>query len=253
MGKEDKKSGFIKAPAPGSNGGQINNVGEAKDLSELQNYMWDKYRLGISDAVGSCDFTAVRNNMQGVEDILREFPQARAFLGDHFTVGVEFKNDAYAHCEFGGRLAMYETYFRNADVLNASYQNTVFSKFHPAGTTADDIMTHEMGHALERAIIGKYVLGGGTPQNVMDHLAGLKAWSNGTYATKIIGNACRVVKKTSEGKGLSNDQLVARVSRYATDKRSEALAECVADYARNRSKANPLSIAVWNELKKELG
>lgn len=54
-------------------------------------------------------------------------------------------------------------------------------------------------------------------------------------------------------KGLTNDQLVAQISRYATKNRSEAMAEAVADYRANGSRAKPLSQAIWKILKRELG
>jgi len=46
---------------------------------------------------------------------------------------------------------------------------------------------------------------------------------------------------------------VAQISRYATKNRSEAMAEAVADYRANGSRAKPLSQAIWKILKRELG
>ena len=60
-------------------------------------------------------------------------------------------------------------------------------------------------------------------------------------------------QKTAAGKGLTNDQLVAQISRYAAKTRSEAMAEAVADYRANGSRAKPLSQAIWKILKRELG
>ena len=72
-------------------------------------------------------------------------------------------------------------------------------------------------------------------------------------ASKVISEACRDAKKTAAGKGMKNADLIQSVSRYATTNRSETLAECVADYAANGTNAKPLSVAVWNILKRELG
>lgn len=81
----------------------------------------------------------------------------------------------------------------------------------------------------------------------------INAWNKNRFATKIVGEAARIVKKTESGKGLKNNQLVEQISRYATKNRSEALAEAVADYRANGNNAQPLSKAIWNILKRELG
>lgn len=72
-------------------------------------------------------------------------------------------------------------------------------------------------------------------------------------ATRIVSNAAKSVKKTSEGKGAKTDDLVLNISQYASKSRSEALAEAVSDYRANGANAKPLSRAIWAELKKELG
>ena len=70
----------------------------------------------------------------------------------------------------------------------------------------------------------------------------INAWNKHRFATKVVGEAARAAKKTAVGKGLTNDQLVAQISRYATKNRSEAMAEAVADYRANGSRAKPLDL-----------
>ena len=81
----------------------------------------------------------------------------------------------------------------------------------------------------------------------------INAWNKHRFATKVVGEAARAAKKTAVGKGLTNDQLVAQISRYATKNRSAAMAEAVADYRANGSRAKPLCQAIWKILKRELG
>lgn len=84
----------------------------------------------------------------------------------------------------------------------------------------------------------------GGPFSSRSSTNGVKAWNKSKEAARIVGQAARQAKKMPDGKGKKNDELVAEVSRYATKNRSEALAERVADYMANGSKAKPLSRAV---------
>ena len=124
------------------------------------------------------------------------------------------------------------------------YEGDLRSNFHPQGTTADSIPVHEAGHILERALIDRK-----TEWAMM----GTYAWNKGIASKSIIAEACKAVKRTPDGKGLKNAQLIEQVSRYATKNRSETLAECVADYHANQENARPLSREVWRILKRELG
>lgn len=121
----------------------------------------------------------------------------------------------------------------------------------PAGTTGDHVLSHESGHLLERALIHKFVTSQIQGQGA--RLAGSSAWNNCTMAKNVIREAVSAVKKTPAGKGMRTAGLIRQVSAYAATNRSEALAECVADYAANGTNAKPLSVAVWKILKRDLG
>ena len=128
-------------------------------------------------------------------------------------------------------------------------ENDVRVKWHPDGTSSVHIASHEIGHLLESALVFKNITQTGY-YGTMDRI---NAWNKHRFATKVVGEAARAAKKTAVGKGLTNDQLVAQISRYATKNRSEAMAEAVADYRANGSRAKPLSQAIWKILKRELG
>lgn len=135
------------------------------------------------------------------------------------------------------------------DGINTSYDRTTASLFHPAGTKAVHITSHEAGHVLERALIEKTIPG----SDFWSQIGRSQAWDKSQCASKVISEAARQAKKTPAGKGKKIDTLIAEVSGYARKNRSETLAECVADYAANGSKARALSQEVWKVLKRELG
>ena len=133
--------------------------------------------------------------------------------------------------------------------LDVGHEGDYLSKWHPNNSQT---VHHEFGHIIEATLIRKQLGNTGT-LSVMEWWDGHEMWRKSKIATQIIGEAARNVKKTPYGKGKVNDQLVLSVSRYAKQGgRSEALAECIADYMANGSNANPLSIEVANIVKRRL-
>ena len=226
------------------NAGHMGSASDAKAFDDLKQYMQDKHGIHVSDGLKNCDFQSVKAAAQGMEDILTEFPQAAAVM--HQLTDGEKRSGAYASASFYGNVNLNPDKFRNRYALEASYSQDLFSKFHPKGTTADSVPVHEAGHLLERALIEKHMGGEHT-------LFKIPEWNKSTYAKSVISEACKAAKRTPDGKGMKNDELIRGVSRYATKNRRETLAECVADYHANRENASPLSREVWKILKRELG
>lgn len=232
----------------GSSYGGTNSALGTKDVDELRKYMRDNYGIAVHSSADKVDFNVLRSVAGEIESIIKEFPQI-AGPGIHELSGNESRPNAYASATLRGSLQLNPKLLSDADTLNKSYSDDVSSKWHPAGTTSVNIASHEMGHLLESALIFKNITEPGY-QGTMDRI---NAWNKNRFATKIVGEAARIVKKTESGKGLKNNQLVEQISRYATKNRSEALAEAVADYRANGNNAQPLSKAIWNILKRELG
>ena len=70
------------------------------------------------------------------------------------------------------------------------------------------------------------------------------AYNKCTEAQKIVGQACKNIKKTAYGKGKTNDWLKEQISRYAKDSPSETMAEAFNDAYVNGANANPLSLEI---------
>lgn len=211
-----------------------------RDFQSLADYMKNEHSVRVAPELAKADFSAVREAAAGMEELLREFPQAASIIRE--LNGKECRKSAYASASFNGLVQLNPDRWKDRGDLERSYQADVKSGFHPAGN-ASSIAVHEVGHLLERALISKAGL---------SRYDSIIAWNKNKQATRVISEAAKAAKKGA-GKGMTNDQLVAQVSRYATKNRSEALAECVADYRSNGANAKPLSREVWKILKRELG
>lgn len=223
---------------------KMGSAQDAKYFQDLKSYMSMNYGIRVADELQNSDFQSVKAAAQGLEDIVKEFPQAAGLF--HELNGDEHRDRAYASASFYGKVQLNPDKYTSRDVVEQSYKSDVASKWHPTGTTADSIPVHEAGHILERALIDKNL--GHQPM-----WSQATAWNKHSEATRVIGEACKVLKRTPAGKGLKNNDFVAQVSRYARENRSETLAECVADYHANRENAAPLSREVWKILRRELG
>ena len=112
------------------------------------------------------------------------------------------------------------------------------------GNNVISTVSHEAGHILEKALIDK---------NTGGDIMGKIAWRDCTYAKAVASDACKAAKKTPEGKGKRNRELIGDISGYAKTNSSETVAEAVADYIINGENASILSRMIWEILKKELG
>ena len=228
----------------------INSVSDTKNIQELSDFMFDKYGITVKqDTLQGVDFDSVKMAAEGITFMMDEFPQAS--FNFHELRGGITRESTLASASYNGIISINNNKFATTDKINAIYERNVTAKYHPEGTTAAQITIHEGGHILERALIDKNIndpMGG-----IWDRLAKARAWDKSTCASSVISEAARNAKKTAAGKGKTNASLISEVSGYATKNRSEALAECVADYVANKSKAKPLSQEVWKVLKRELG
>lgn len=227
------------------------SVADCQTFQETQTYMQGKYNILVDGTLADADFETLKAELQSVDDILSEFPQAaQGMYNRHVTADVK-RNRAYASASLDGSLNLNLDKFRNDRVVEERYKSDLAAKYHPEGTTVKDILAHEMGHQLERILLERNVQY--SSFDAYSRFALVDGWNKSRQATRIISEACKAAKRTPEGKGKKNNELVAEISRYATVNRSEALAECVADYHANREKAKPLSREVWKILKSELG
>ena len=146
--------------------------------------------------------------------------------------------------------------FRYSDLAELKDNIAEHVKFaeNPRNSGIFGIGVHEMGHILERALIGK-------------NKGHVEDWSSyNIYAENLVREAAANVQATPESKRritnyegkisfqkISIDQLRRQISNYAKTNYSEILAEAVCDYVTNGENARPLSKEIWKILKRELG
>lgn len=243
MGGRGTGSGF-SAYQPAAVPAGPQSASEANTFTDLQSYMQSKHSVKMDDTLGALDFQSVKAIGECVDRLTQEFPKFAPAL--RVIDSMTSSGNTVAQAVINGTVTVNSKYYTRRSDLEIIATRDEQSRFHPAGTKADDFIAHELGHVMETALI---------------YRNGRKwsEWNKCTQATRIIGEAAKALKKMPEGKHpvtgrrYTIGDLVAQVSQYAGKNRSEALAECVADYYRNGSNAKPLSREVWKALKKELG
>lgn len=238
---EDFKQKYLKLPekADTMELTKASGVWNTKDFNSLGTYMENTYGIKMQSAVKNLNFKAVQNSTAGIEHIIKEFPQAESAFR---TLGID--NEGVMCATFSGQICFNPNYFNDYDkAFNAMFQSASTTGFHPKGNNLFSTGSHEAGHILELALNMK------ANKGYKDGIA----WTKCTYAQQVISEASKSAKKTPEGKGKLIAELTGEVSRYATANKSEALAECVADYVINGENASILSKEVWKILKRELG
>ena len=230
----------------------------AQSISEIVSVANDKYGIPLKEStLQGYNPDILKASVEDMHKLLEELPGIKPFLKVIVGKADSAMDGATADAGFEGTIRLNEKYYAGSveDFQKAREQSEKFG-YTPRGTGWKEVVIHELGHLAERAIIDKRSQSEWTKGD---------NWNKGTFAAKIIKQAADQIFKTDPkwAKMMKyadkndikryRDRLVRDVSRYGSKSRSEALAECVSDYYRNRENANPLSIEVWKLLKKELG
>lgn len=235
-----------RGSSSGAKGSAQNGVSSARNYNELKAFMQTQ---GIQFGAGleNKDLELLKSVSEEMLYFKNEFPQAansiRAIEGKDFITDLAEANISSRYT--GGGTIYLSQKFNNLQTLKSAYQHNVETGFNPSGATYINLASHEIGHLLEGAVMDKKYGG-----NIVERA---QALTSKREAKRILSNAAVAAKKTADGKGKSTIELKLQISKYATKNPSETLAEAVADFRANGPGAKPLSRAVWNELKKELG
>jgi hypothetical protein len=224
-----------------------------KQFKKLKDFLKNKHGITLDASVKQLDHKMVKQGISGIDKVLNEFPQMAGCINEIFY-DKNCSSDTLAYTQYKydeqkGTLCTqlaFTKYF--ADKTSISNSAARWGNWHPPNHDARAIMAHETGHALETALANKKGI-------TLYERVIIKA--KGKCSTRIFQQACKKIKKTSYGKGKTNDELVRAVSGYAGHnkrklKRMEAFAECISDYVTNGKSSNLLSQAVWDIVKKEM-
>lgn len=213
-------------------------VSECTDFSSIDKYLQKVYNISMDSSVMGLDFDSVKEGIDGIERVLKEFPQAQVTL-KKITTG----NSGIMCATFGGDIEFNSSIFNDRSVVLKKHPQT---SYYIKGNNVVASGAHEAGHMLERTLIEK-------DTNLSMLFMKKSAWSDCTKAKEVVSEACKAAKKTAEGKGKLNSTLKREISGYALDDASECMAEAVSDVVVNGQNAAVLSKEIWKILKKELG
>ena len=228
--------------------GAAKTVQDINDMLNIPGLFSGNYKADLTGV----DLDSAKSIAAAYEQVFEKYPQLKGRLDAPNAHPSGMGDNTYAWCYLrsGGRVEVNPKLYNDWKSISKSYEGDVISKWHPFGTTAESIVTHEIGHAIDGLLAREGVLGGYT--------------SNGEfrYASTSLKNKImkRAAKKDSDlkdlmdiDKWLKDDSATLNyVSKYATKNNREWFAECFAEYI---TSANPRIVAseFGQELEKLMG
>ena len=232
-----------------SNNGGVRSVKEANNFAELEQYMNDNYNISITDDVKKLNFNAVKTSLQGVEDMMNDYPE----LKDSITT-IKTSKTGVMSCG-GASINFNPKYYSGADAdvrLNEMAKGQSNAKWWPANASSQSLGVHETAHALVWQMTKSHV------DKMYSHLSPdarermtRMLWNDGTVAKQIVDTANKRAKKADYGKGKSVRALAESTSGYANHynkagaRAHEIIAESFADVRTNGNSAAEYSKEVY--------
>lgn len=205
----------------------------------------------VADLTG-CDLDSAKSIAAAYEQVFARYPQLKGKLDAPDAHPVNMRDSTYAWCyiKSGGRVEVNPNYYKDWKKVQAQYEHDVLTGWHPKGTTAESIVTHEIGHAVDGLLARESVLGGVTA-------SGEYRYASSSLKNTIMKRAAKLDPDIAEGLNIDkmlNDTWTVQtfVSRYGSKNNQEWFAECFAEYI---TSANPRTVATefGKELEKLVG
>ena len=212
----------------------MNNQGWFRTIekpSKGAHFRWDEDQMKyIADSydyiptkvdLTGCDLESAKSIASSYQQIFEKYPQ----LKGRFDAPVvsDLGKNTYAQCWYDhGKVEVNSKYYRNWQSLVRSYESDILSRWHPQGTTAESIITHELGHAIDGLITDKRILGGYNSAGEFNRAS--------SFMRASVMRSC----------GFKVSDTAQQVSRYASKNPQEWFAECFAEYI---TSADPRPVA----------
>lgn len=192
---------------------QVQNLLQSKGWFNVETINGKVYDSNEASTLTGCDLEAAKNIYLTYEKFYTRYPQLIGKLNG-INAGT-LSGSTYANCMVGlghGGITVNTTYFGNTAKLRRSFEGDLRAGFHPAGTSAFGILTHELGHAVDDYLTNTL------------YAAGMKnrfqpKWVSAELRPKVM-RAC----------GLKVADARTEVSGYATKNHYEWFAECFCEY-----------------------
>lgn len=230
-------------------------IGACKTVEEVNKLLNDPdlwlSGSGKPDLTG-CDLDSAKSIAAAYEQIFDKYPQLKGKLAPPDAHPVKMKDSTYAWCYIkrDGRVQVNPKWYSDWSRVSRDYENDVLSGWHPYGTTAESIVTHEIGHAIDGLLAREGILGGVTA-------SGEYRYASSSLKNTIMKRAAKIDKDIADELEIDrwlkdNATVMHHVSEYASQNNQEWFAECFAEYI---TSANPRTVAkeFGKELEKLLG
>lgn len=265
--KNEHRKYEAKVPNFQTQVGKATTVQQVNDLMNSQGWFakkqqstWDsKTRtLGTTmvetkvDLTG-CDLEAAKSIAASYQQIFDKFPQLAGKFDAPNAQPVGMSKNTYAWCYIrqNGMVQVNpaSNRFGNWSSLVRQYESDVAVKWHPHGTTAESIVTHEIGHAIDGLLAREGVLGGVTS-------SGEYRFASSSMKNTIMKRAAKedpeIARLMSGDKYQKAYAVEKYVSEYAAKNPQEWFAECFAEYITSAS-PRTVSRLFGEELEKLVG
>lgn len=223
---EEKKKGKDKKPQPKVVPFSQVGIGTANSVKEVEDIINGAgvFRSGSICKLDGCDLDSAKSIASAYQQIFEKYPQLKGKFGA--VTSKNLGSSTYAQCwlRSDGRVDVNNAsrFYSNWSNVVKSYEMDVLSNWHPFGTTAESIVTHEVGHAIDGYLANSGILGG------------RNAAGEYRYASSLLRS--KVMKQC----GLTVKDSASAVSIYGSTNPQEWFAEAFAEYI---TSANPRPVA----------
>lgn len=215
-------------------------IGLAKSVQEINNILNQAGVFTTKCDLTGCDLDSAKSIAAAYEQIFSRYPTLKGrFKGvDAQPVGMGDNVYAWCYLRNGGKVQVNPNKYNNWQSVVRRYERDVMSDWHPEGTTAESIVTHEVGHVIDGLLAREGVLGGVTA-------SGQYRYASSSMKNTIMKRAAKedpdIAEELEIDKLLKDNATVQHyVSRYASKNNQEWFAECFAEYI---TSANPRTVA----------
>lgn len=232
--------------------GKAISVQEVNDLMNSQGWFRTN-NAGITSKayLDGCDLESAKSIASSYQQVFDKYPYLKGKFDapNAQPVGMSDRTYAWCYTRNGGQVQVNPKRFNSWQSVVKSYERDVVSGWHPYGTTAESIVTHEIGHAVDGLLAQKGILGGYTSN-------GEFRYASSSLKTTIMKRAAKSdgeIASWMQGDKWQQSYAVQKyVSEYASKNSQEWFAECFAEYI---TSASPRTVAseFGKELEKLLG
>lgn len=241
----EAKEGITRVNSFQSALGAAKTVNEVNTLMNSQGWFDEKYRTW-ADLTG-CDLDSAKSIAASYQQVFEKYPKLKGRFKPPDAQPYGMGDNTYAWCFIrnGGKVQVNPKKYSNWRELVRHYEEDISSNWHPEGTTAESIVVHEIGHAIDGLLAREGILGGLTS-------SGEYRYASSSLKNTIMKRAAKLDKDIADEMEIDkwlkdNATVLHNVSEYATKNNREWFAECFAEYI---TSANPRVVAT--EFGKEL-